>query len=188
MKSPKIINLNLGCGSNKIEGCINIDVEKSCNPDICVDFVNQKLPFPKQSVSEVYLFHTIEHIRKLHHSRIFDEIYRVLKIGGKLYVSYPEFLKCVQNWKSNHAGNRDFWEKTLYGRQLYPSDYHVCIMDPQELRLVLMASGFLNIQHTPEPKETFNTITVATRSDTKYTSYEELLANDKFVIKKSKKQ
>lgn len=180
----KQVKLNLGCGANKIPGYVNIDVEKSCKPDLIVDFINDRLPFKAGSVDEIVIFHTIEHIGKHFHSRIFNEAFRVLKSNGKLYVSYPEFWKCAQLWHKNWKGMRDFWEKTIYGRQLYPSDFHVCIMDPFELSITLQVCGFKNIQHTPELKEKYNTITVAERADHKYVTYEELLASDRVVIKK----
>lgn len=178
------VKLNLGCGANKIKGFINIDTEKSVKPDLKIDFINDGLPFNTKSVDEVVLFHTIEHIQKRLHRQIFDEISRVLKVDTKLYISYPEFWKCALNWKNNYQGQREFWENTIYGRQSYPSDFHVCIIDPHELSLLLQSCGFKHIQHTPELIEKHNTITVGTRSTKKYITYEQLLAQDKVKIRK----
>ena len=180
-----LVRLNLGCGSNKIEGCINIDIEKSCKPDLVHDFTKNALPYDDKSVEEVYLFHTIEHISKRYHNAMFDEIFRVLRIGGKFYISYPEFTKCVSNWLENKYGKREFWEATIYGRQLYPSDFHVCILDPSGLAMRLEASGFMDIMHKPEPLEPYNTITVCTRGVHPYVKYEQLIAdNSKVAIVK----
>lgn len=179
-----MLRLNLGCGSNRIDDCINIDVEKGVNPDVVCDFLHDRLPYQDGEVDEVFLFHTIEHIQKKHHMRLFDEVYRVLKLDGKFYLSYPEFTKCAQNWIENKNGKREFWEATIFGRQAYASDYHVCIMDPHELKLKLWASGFKDVQHTPEYPETYNTVTVCRRGVNKYMSYEELIATSRLELQK----
>lgn len=150
--------LNLGCGDNKLFGFINIDVEASCKPDVICDFTKNKLPYRTGSVDEVVMFHVIEHINKRSHKFILGEVWRVLRAGGTLLISYPEFLKCVENWTTNFRGQRDFWEATLYGRQLYPSDTHVCIMHTPDFKETLEMAGFASIYSTPELSEDYNTV------------------------------
>ena len=169
--------LNLGCGQNKINGCINVDIEKSCNPDLVHDFLKTKLPFESGSMDEVYLFHTIEHIQKKFHRFLISEIHRVLKPNGKFMVSYPEFLKCVERWKNNTDDLRGFWEMTIFGRQLYPSDHHVCIMDSTEFMQILIELGFRDIKCCPEPIEVYNTI-IECKKGIPFNSYEEMLSAD----------
>ena len=152
--------LNLGCGSRKIPGAVNVDIEKTLSPDIVADFT-EKLPFPDADFDEVYLFHTIEHVQKKFHEGIFREVRRVLQEGGIFYLSYPEFSVIAKNWLENKQGNREFWEHTIYGRQLYPNDYHLCAMDTNEVRLKLEMCGFKDIAYRPEPHE-YNTILKAT--------------------------
>jgi predicted SAM-dependent methyltransferase len=160
-KAP--LRLNLGCGTNRIEGFINIDVEPSCKPDVICNFMAGKLPYKAGTVEEVVLFHCIEHIKKSLHRHILEEVWRVLKPSGKFIVSYPEFLKCVDNWKKNHRGKKEFWEHTIYGRQLYPSDFHVCIMHTPEFTNVLKAYGFNVTKSCQEPLEPHNSIVYATK-------------------------
>src|ERR1017187_8125756 len=106
--SQKLKRLNLGCGANKIEGFINIDAEPSCKPDVICNFI-EKIPYKTDSVDEVVLFHTIEHINKVYHVKLLQEVWRVLKPGGGLMVSYPEFTTCVENWKTNYRGKKAYW-------------------------------------------------------------------------------
>lgn len=152
---PKL-RLNLGCGSNKIDGCVNVDVNPDLNPDLVADFT-KTLPFDSNSVDAVYFFHVIEHIPKTQHQSVLYEISRILKPGCSLYMSYPEFLKCVECYKENRYGKRDFWEATIYGRQLYPSDTHVALMDTPFVIRKLKALGFYDIVSKPEPVEDWNT-------------------------------
>lgn len=175
--------LNLGCGQEKIDGTVNIDVEKSCKPDMIVNFAWEKLPFRTGTIDEVFLFHTIEHIPKKRHAWILLEIQRVLKVGGKFYCSFPEFLKCVENWKKNLGGQRQFWENTIFGRQLYLSDHHICIMDSLEFKQKLLDHGFSDISFQPEPKQPFNTMFYALKPKNPVITYEQIIAEDQALVK-----
>jgi SAM-dependent methyltransferase len=171
-----VLKLNLGCGSTKLEGYVNIDVEPACQPDLVLNFVTERLPYESETVDEVVMFHTIEHIQRHLHVRILSEIHRVLKNGGQVILSYPNFWICAQYWKENYQGQRDFWHATIFGRQLYPADYHVCAMDPTELEILLRDIGFERVRSLPEKTEVYNSITTGFAIDTK--NYKDLLVED----------
>lgn len=170
--------LNLGCGSNKIPGAINVDINSAWSPDVLADMKNG-LPFKDVMFDEVYLFHTIEHIPKGQHGSILTEIRRVLKDDAYVYIAYPEFIKVATNYITNFAGKRNFWEATIYGRQSSPSDFHVALMNSVEFREILEQVGFYQIQFKPEINSDFNTIMRARKGDP-MPSYEEVLYNDVF--------
>ena len=117
--------LNIGAGAAKIEGYINMDIDESCKPDIVHDF-RKGIPYPSNHFDEIVMFHCVEHIEKKYHEALFLEVKRVLKPDCDFILTFPDFAKCAQNWLDNKQGMREFWEATIYGRQLYPSDYHVC--------------------------------------------------------------
>ena len=173
-----IKKLNVGCGSNKIKGYINIDGEASCKPDLILDITRKKLPYEDNSINEIVMFHCLEHISKRFHSKVLLEFARVLKQGGSLIVSYPNFWECAQRWYANTYGERTFWEATIYGRQLYPGDSHVCIVDPDELTELLCSCGFDGVYNFPEPDELYNSVTVATKCGEPIKTYEEAIASD----------
>lgn len=173
--SKKPLKLNIGCGENKIKGFVNIDGEKSCNPDIVHNFVKKPLPYKSNVVDEIVFFHTIEHIQKKFHHIILSEMYRILKPGGKLYISYPNFWECAQRWKQNYLGQKRFWEATLFGRQLYKLDHHVCAMDPDELEIHLKNQGYTNVVSKPEPVELYNTVTFGIKGPSPLVPYERQL-------------
>lgn len=172
------MKLNLGSGSSKIPDCINIDVEKSCNPDLVCDFLKDRLPYEDSVIEEIYLFHTIEHIRKIQHNFILSEIWRVLKPNGTFIISFPEFRKCYRNWETNARGQKDFWEATLFGRQLYPSDHHVCIIDSIDFVDKLRNNGFTRfiVKAEPEPNE-FNTV-IKCEKGSRLPTYEEIVSKN----------
>lgn len=167
------MKLNLGCGSNKITGAINVDLEPSCNPDVIANFI-VSIPFRDESIEKVFLFHTIEHIPEHKHHTIFSEIWRVLKMGGTLLVSYPEFIKCAKNFIDNYKGMRTFWKATIYGRQLYRSDFHVALMYTPEFTEYLEQEGFEILAVRPEAREDYNTVVMAKKIEKKFFGKEEL--------------
>lgn len=170
--------LNLGCGSARIAGADNVDINPDFKADLVFDF---RGPFPLESgiYDEVYLFHVIEHIEKKFHLSIFSEIRRVLKDDGILFVSYPEFGKIIENWRTNKNSDRHFWESTIYGRQAWPADYHVCAMDTLDFKEYLSDRGLNVIQFMPEPIDKFNTICKIVKSEPPIT-YEEVVYNEIF--------
>lgn len=173
-----MLKLNIGCGDSKIDGYINIDAERKCKPDIVLDITEEQLPHKANTVDEILFFHCIEHIRKLLHRKILLEFYRVLKNDSKLYITYPNFWECAQRWHANSSGRREFWEATLFGRQLYSGDYHVCAMSPEYLTALLYECGFEVLISKPEPDEAYNTMTIAAKSGKPMSFYEDIVAQD----------
>ena len=85
------MKLNLGCGFNKINGFINVDVFTHCNPDIIHDLEIFPYPFEVNSIDEILFNHSLEHIGQ--NSNIFlkiiKEIYRVCKDGALIQINVP---------------------------------------------------------------------------------------------------
>lgn len=142
--------LNLGCGQGKIDGFINVDADGSLGPDACFD-IRRPFPYEKDSCSLVVMYHTIEHIRKCYWPIIFLEISRVLIKDGEFYITFPEFLKCVEAWKENKKGKREFWEHTIFGRGVNVLDNHVAIADSDQMRQILIQCGFELTYIGPQP-------------------------------------
>ncbi len=175
--SKQPLKLNLGCGSNKIDGFVNIDTELSCKPDLVHNFVCNRLPYKDNTVDEIICFHTIEHIQKRFHKQVLNEIWRVLKPSGNFVISYPEFIRCVDNWRRNYKGKREFWEATIFGRQLYESDFHVCIMYTPIFVSLLKDCGFSSIEWKEEPQQAHNTVVYALKGE-RLPGYEDLIRAD----------
>ena len=170
--------LNLGCGSVKITGADNVDINETNKPDLIFD-IRKEFPIEDRFYDEIYLFHTIEHIEKKYHRVLFSEMRRVLNDNGIIIITYPEFSKVLKYWLDNYKGLREFWEAVIYGRQAYPSDYHVCAIDTEELKFELLNYGLETIESKSEPKEEFNTILTLQKCQIP-PIYEEILYRDIF--------
>ncbi len=81
----KEIRVNIGAGQTYLPGFVNVDI--SSRADISVDLGREPLPFPDNSVSLIFSYHTLEHIDD--YLFALSEIHRVLRHGGRLLLGLP---------------------------------------------------------------------------------------------------
>lgn len=175
------MKLNYGSGETKLDGFINIDIELSAKPDLVCDLRKEPFPYETSSIDEIRCIHNLEHIEQKYWNQVFAEFYRVLKPEGCLYLAYPEFEICAKFFIEDFKGMRDFWQKTLYGRQLYPGDYHVVPMRTSQVIDYLKNHGFHKISSTPEPFEEYNTFVEAFKGELPLTR-EQIFRREVFAI------
>lgn len=78
--------LNLGCGTNKLDGHINVDAYGE--PDVWWDLNLTPYPWPDNSVDGIEMWHVLEHLENWWES--FTEMARILKPGGYLHIRVPD--------------------------------------------------------------------------------------------------
>jgi len=115
------LKLNLGCASRPLKGYINIDLDsieaiKQRYPNIKIDdsikvfqYDIFNLPFEDSSISEVLCESMLEHLSFLEEKKFFIEMQRVLKIGGQLIFSVPDFEDTVKKWLAAEDNWKDFY-------------------------------------------------------------------------------
>ena len=82
--------LNLGCGKTRIPNSIGVDcIKLEKFVDIVHDLNVTPYPFSNNFADEIHLYHVLEHIQKP--VKILEELYRILKINGILYIRVPHF-------------------------------------------------------------------------------------------------
>ncbi len=89
-KQTKPVILNIGCGKTRIPNSIGLDrVNIKDYVDVVHDLDKTPYPFKANTFDEIHMYHVLEHLyeplRKL------EEIHRILKPGGKLYLRAPHF-------------------------------------------------------------------------------------------------
>lgn len=84
------MRLDLGCGKNKKEGFIGVDVIPFEGVDVVADLA-VAWPWEKDSVDEIYSAHMLEHFSMADRCHIMNEMYRVMKPGTKATIIVPHW-------------------------------------------------------------------------------------------------
>ena len=103
------MKLDIGCGRNKREGCVGIDITKDSDADIIASALN--LPIKDNVVDEINCSHLVEHLYPEEAQRFFNEICRVLKEGGKAS------LKIDRDWTRRRLLSKDPTHKYRYNKR-----------------------------------------------------------------------
>ena len=83
------VKLDIGCGENKQQGFIGMDIRKVKGVDIVHDAEKFPYPFPNECCSVILMSHVVEHIKPWLMIKLFDELWRIMKVGGQLWLSLP---------------------------------------------------------------------------------------------------
>lgn len=143
LNSNEPLNLHLGCGKRDIPGFYNIDRDKFDHIDTVSGIDN--LPFVKDgTVDLIYSCHSLEYFDLFEVKEVLKEWHRVLKAGGTLRVSVPDFKKVIEVF--GYEGDLTSAYSFIYGRYSKdpndPKIYHRLIYNEYMLRNVLEESGF----------------------------------------------
>jgi hypothetical protein len=85
------MRLNLGCGSNKRDGFVNVDISPLCNPDQVLNLEDTPWPWPDSSVDEIAMTHVLEHLGQTTeiYFDILRELYRVCRHSATITIVVP---------------------------------------------------------------------------------------------------
>lgn len=98
--------IDIGCGKNKLDGFVGVDIDASNHPDIVASAFD--LPFEDESIDEVYSAHLVEHFDLQEAQKFFDEVYRVLKKGCSAHI------KVDKGWSKGKLMKKDETHKYRY--------------------------------------------------------------------------
>jgi ubiquinone/menaquinone biosynthesis C-methylase UbiE len=82
-----MINLDLGCGYNKQENHLGVDIRKIKIIDIIADLEN--IPIRDNCIDQIYSRRALQHIKN--QVKAFKEIHRILKPGGEIKIIVASF-------------------------------------------------------------------------------------------------
>lgn len=107
------MKLHLGCGKDLRVGWTNVDLVDGA--DVKADIT--RLPFENETASDVMAIHVFEHLSFTDEHKVFDEIYRVLRTGGRLLFEVPDLL-----WICKHMLEADDTWREFYKITSDPTD------------------------------------------------------------------
>lgn len=141
-KSPH--KLNLGAGNVILSEYINIDIRKLPGIDLIADVADLSF-IVDESIDEIYTCHTLEHISHQTVLLVLKEWLRVIKPGGKLVLSVPDFDKIIRIYSKT---GKSVWniKSPLMGEQDYLEDAHYAVFNYQYLEQILLHAGFTKVE------------------------------------------
>lgn len=139
--------IEIGCGRQKqVKNAITIDIIDMPHIDIIAD-VNKGLSFlPDNSVDEIYSFHFLEHVENV--ESIMNEIYRVLKPGGKKIGTVPHFSNPYFYSDYTHHNffglyTLSYFSKTNYFKRRVPDFYSSANFKINKIKIGFKSPFFL---------------------------------------------
>ena len=159
-KASTELKLNLGCGRNRQDGYLNVDIRALPNIDLVASPQQCARLFPDHC-DEVYISHVLEHqghpgkaMRENEESVLgfLGQMHKLLKPGGRLRVAVPDFGALARLYVQGEFPLYPRLVGRLCGEQDYPENLHKCLFDKAFLTFCLEHSGFSNI-HEWDPAE-----------------------------------
>lgn len=141
------VKLNLACGSDYVDGWINVDLYSESKVDARFDV--SKIPYDDNSVDEIKAFHIIEHFDWKKGNEVLAEWSRVLKPGGRLYIETPDFLASCIEFANATPEQRVHLYGHFFSQAWIPGQQHLFLFTEEQLSLQLQWAGFDNIKRLP---------------------------------------
>lgn len=129
------IKLDFGAGDIKTEDYLRVDISPKCNPDYVWDIT--QFPYPKEweECEAVRCDNVFEHIQPYTLIKVINEIHRIMKVGGRLWLRVP-LLECTPEGiyaaftDPTHVnfftlGTFDYWDKGHKRQTSFGKDYGI---------------------------------------------------------------
>jgi predicted SAM-dependent methyltransferase len=140
------MKLHLGCGTKWIPGYVHIDVAMHAHVDY-VGRVDRLSHIPSSSVDHIYACHVLEHFGRHEYETVLREWNRVLRAGGTLRISVPDFRAVAEAYMSGILTNGIADVIGLcVGGQRDEFDYHKVIFDEEMLSSALQRANFTSVR------------------------------------------
>ncbi len=136
--------VHIGCGTTNSPKFINIDARPLAHVHIATDDITSLSDFQTGTVDLVYMCHILEHIKASDLKGVLSEMRRVLKVGGVLRLSVPDFDKLVEVY---NASGKDISTITrqLMGGQDHEYNIHYSVFNHRRLSELLREVGFQEV-------------------------------------------
>lgn len=135
-----MLKLHLGCGNKYIPGFIHVDIIKHPHVDLIAN-VDSLPMIESNSVDLVYSCHILEHFNKRGVVLALTEWRRILKSGGILRLSVPDFEVLAKLYIFKKA-TLDQIHGPIMGGQTNLYNFHYTLFDYNYLKKVLILAGF----------------------------------------------
>lgn len=141
------MRLHIGGTSTK-EGWKILNVEPGDGVDFVADIRNLS-GFEDNCCSDIYASHVLEHLGQAEVLPVFNELYRMLDSGGRLYISVPDMdiLAWLFLSPTLDAAGKFNVMRMMFGGQTSPHDFHQIGFNFDFLVDYLRDVGFESVEH-----------------------------------------
>lgn len=137
------VNIHFGCGEVADDRFLNVDAR----PMPHVHHVTRSpmlRPFPMNSADTIYACHVFEHLGVMVQQEVLRRWLDILKPGGRLMLSVPDFDKLVDRYLAEGRNPLSI-QPALMGGQDYPGNFHFAIFTAAHLERLLEECGFVEV-------------------------------------------
>ena len=99
------MQIDLGCGKNKIRGCVGIDMDPESHAEIIVDFEKKPIPLPDSHVDKIFSKQVFEHLEDP--VRVLKELHRITKPGGEIFIEVPHYSSHI----AHGVGHKQYYSR-----------------------------------------------------------------------------
>lgn len=136
--------VHIGCGKIDSPEFINIDARPLAHIHLITDDITSLPDFNDGTVDLIYMCHILEHVKRNDLKRVLSEMKRVLKKGGVLRLSVPDFDCLIEVY---NASGKDInaISHQLMGGQDHEYNIHYTVFNYQRLSELLKKVGFRKV-------------------------------------------
>lgn len=141
----EIVKLNLGCGTDKREGYVNIDSNVHCIPNRIMDV--RDLDYKDNEVDEILARDILEHIPIAQCGPTLTKWFNILKPKGKIIIQVPNLRFLAEKIRDTKDPEKlIIWMKRIFGGQDHPGNFHNNGFTPEIFKYLLEKIGFKKIK------------------------------------------
>jgi predicted SAM-dependent methyltransferase len=145
--------IHLGCGPVRLEGWVNIDLNRASEADVRID-LRGGLPLQPETVSRIYSEHVLEHLSLEDGQRLLEDCFTALQPEGVIRIAMPDLRRLVESYLGDWR-NQAWLDDPVYEDIDTPSRMmnvsfrswgHRYLYDLEDLTLRLTTAGFSKIR------------------------------------------
>lgn len=139
MGRTKEMKLNIGCGRTLLKGFVNVDLGYDFKDKSFVKADVRDLPFKDNTFDYILARQVIEHLNFMNVPNALHEWIRVLKPGGRLVITAPNFTLLAKQWLETPFAINEAYEinQGIYGNQMGDYETHRSPITPEILQFYL---------------------------------------------------
>jgi predicted SAM-dependent methyltransferase len=144
IRSRSPLWIHFGCGDIADARFLNVDARVFPH----IDYVTSSAAMPaipSGTADLIYACHVFEHVPFRKQEEVLARWRQLLKPGGKLMLSVPDFDKVAGPYHRGESTVEQI-QPILMGAQDYPGNFHFAIFTKEHLSRLLTASGFSDVK------------------------------------------